>query len=443
MALQNQAHLFFFIFCLYGVTPSCLSLRHFVTLHGERKPYIPLLADSFGMTTGASAVLTIGDISVKLKDTHDAHPQGVAIAMAHGAGLRLLQRQVWRDTASFTKEAAWEHCLLNHPQIQPIFHLPVVGWKKSHLSHSESINPWLHGCAALLYFAGFAAWMTRVAQPQGLAARMHNLFGALLLLKACVSLTQMGRYLVIAATGLSENWTDFEVAIKVILGIFLIGAVTITIAGLLLLQPTLSSSTQIRDGPMRGGRGQAFFNVPALHVHKFKLVLYTVVPLQIVGHILKGVLKEEAATGEEHVLWQRVLHGVDVFCFFAILIPLSRLISSGEGGVPPYPYQSVHTMPKDETAHDVKLRQLRKLYLLFMGFELASRLLVYLGMEFMPYRHLWLVFVSREILTLSYYCLLAEFTLGLAAERQIARFPNSVETGGTPRILLGRDTMDT
>eukprot|EP00854_Cymbomonas_tetramitiformis_P028641 gene28641-35527_t len=77
------------------------------------------------MTTGASAVLTIGDISVKLKDTHDAHPQGVAIAMAHGAGLRLLQRQVWRDTASFTKEAAWEHCLLNHPQIQPIFHLPV------------------------------------------------------------------------------------------------------------------------------------------------------------------------------------------------------------------------------------------------------------------------------------------------------------------------------
>ncbi|KAK3257143.1 hypothetical protein CYMTET_33758 [Cymbomonas tetramitiformis] len=185
---------------------------------------------------------------------------------------------------------------------------------RDHLPAGEANLPILYGSAGTLYFAAILAWLsfsteacfrgpkkwlTLGSSKNG--ARVHQITGALLLLKTLACLTLAGKFLVISSTGVSQGWT-LDLVLRFLRGVLFTVIMVIAVLGWLAFQPDL----------------------PLFE----KVVISLVVPIQLVACSLKWVLDEEhlSAQGSERPL--AVLHTIDIVCFFAILVPISRVIRS-------------------------------------------------------------------------------------------------------------------
>ncbi|KAK3279743.1 hypothetical protein CYMTET_12388 [Cymbomonas tetramitiformis] len=262
---------------------------------------------------------------------------------------------------------------------------------RTHLLPADAMLPWLYWSASALYLASMLAWRTFLSAPPGSAARVHDIMTAMLLFKALGSLTLGGRFYMIAVTGLPEEWEWINVFFRAARGVFLFGVILVAGGGWLILQPDL----------------------PRLE----KVLVCMLVPTQMFAYLMKMLIDEEGAAGQGYLFWQHILHGIDVVCFFFILVPLTRYIwlldrtqafghKLNYRGITGSDFLRFMQCEDPAVRLDDRLRQLRHVYMILIAFEFFPRLLMHYGKDFLPFHQRWLLLLAREVLNFAFYCVL-------------------------------------
>ncbi|KAK3235480.1 hypothetical protein CYMTET_54314 [Cymbomonas tetramitiformis] len=292
-----------------------------------------------------------------------------------------------------------------------------VSGARVHLSASDAVRPWLYGASSILYFIAFLAWYCTVTRPDGSSTRIYHIVGVLLFFKSCTALTQAGRYYVLGAVGTSESWIELEVTLRILRGVLLFVITIVVAIGWLTLQPDIPFGEQT--------------------------IICILMPVQLAACLIKGILDQEGTSTTGFMFWQNVLHGIDLGCFFVMLVPITRLIQHTQAvGNEPLSYKAfaelkLHTNSmyhEDSAVHlNQRLRQLRKVYLVFMLFEFIPRLFVYVWTPYVPYAHIWIIYLLQEVVVLLFYCTICKLALDFLHSSPYLH-PNDRKRGPTGNV---------
>ncbi|KAK3233116.1 hypothetical protein CYMTET_56567 [Cymbomonas tetramitiformis] len=176
----------------------------------------------------------------------------------------------------------------------------LVDGQIDHLAAGDAILPSLSWLFFILYLFATLAWYILVVRRRN-AEKMQIIVAALFGLKTLSLLTQALRYDQIRITGLSDTFDAVHITLQVLRGIMVFGVTILVAIGWLSLQPHL----------------------PTLE----KIIISVLIPVQLIAYSVKTIIDGESSFDRGFMTWRIILHGLDLICFCAILLPVHQYLN--------------------------------------------------------------------------------------------------------------------
>jgi G protein-coupled receptor 107 len=281
---------------------------------------------------------------------------------------------------------------------------------ETYLSSGERVLPLLYLYFAISYLLCLGIWYSNIRLIQsggagyfverGVSPNMwrpvvypiHQLMTVLLILKFLSIAFESLRFHAINVSGQAVVWSIFYYTISFVKGIFLFCVILLIGTGWSIVKPFLND--------------------------REKKTMLAVLILQVASNIAILCLSTETEGQTSYHTWTFVLHAVDILCCCAVLIPivwqvdqleknagLDEIVEDsgvGEGGTD---RMERDAMSNGNEKSDVlsKLKLFRTFYLLVIGYIYSTRILIYLFVSLLDFRHLWVRHFVVELITLAFY----------------------------------------
>jgi G protein-coupled receptor 107 len=269
--------------------------------------------------------------------------------------------------------------------------------KETYLSSGEMNLPLLYLYFSVSYLLCFAVWYSNIRLiQQGKAGHfaeegqrpvvyhIHQLMTVLLILKFLSLFFESLRYHTINLTGHAEGWSFFYYTISFVKGVFLFTVIMLVGTGWSIVKPFLND--------------------------REKKTVLVVLILQVANNIAILALSRETQGESTYASWTFILHVVDIVCCCAVLIPIVWQVSQLEKSMGLEDADETDLAEKESALQGSdkadmlpKLKLFRTFYLMVIGYVYSTRILIYLFVSKLDYRHLWVQHFVIELITLAFY----------------------------------------
>jgi G protein-coupled receptor 107 len=206
----------------------------------------------------------------------------------------------------------------------------------------------------------------------------------LLILKFLSLIFESLRYHTINLSGHAEVWSFFYYTISFVKGVFLFTVILLVGTGWSIVKPFLND--------------------------REKKTVLVVLLLQVANNIAILALSTETKGESTYASWTFILHVVDIVCCCAVLVPIVWQVSQLEKSIGLEDTDESDLAEKESALEgsdkaDIlsKLKLFRTFYLMVIGYIYSTRILIYLFVSNLDYRHLWVQHFVIELITLAFY----------------------------------------
>jgi len=258
----------------------------------------------------------------------------------------------------------------------------------NYLPAGETMLPHVFLYFSISYGVLLAVWMTNIRRiqrgecdgtPGGrpVIYPIHQLMSVLLILKTLSIFFESVRYHYIRVSGHAELWSVVYYTFAFLKGTFLFTVILLIGSGWSFVKPFLSN--------------------------REKKVICLVLTLQVLDNIALVALSHEAEGERAYEDWSAVLHLVDILCCCAVLVPIVWQVNALEKSLEGPEGEEVTPSTVDEMRTLSKLKLFRSFYLTVVAYIYFTRILIYLFVTILDYRHTWIRYFIVELVTLLFY----------------------------------------